>query len=124
MFLGQIGVETILEDACRLAVERFGLKMAWVGLVVEGDYNVHPTAAYGIEEGYLRSIRVTWDDSSTGRGPTGTAIRTAQAVPMNRIETDPEEGFEVVLVNAQHVKKVPGRKTDASDAEWLADRPY
>jgi transposase len=32
-----------------------------------------------------------------------------------------EEGFEVVLVNAQHVKKVPGRKTDASDAEWLAE---
>lgn len=32
-----------------------------------------------------------------------------------------EEGFEVLLVNAQHVKKVPGRKTDASDAEWLAE---
>jgi transposase len=32
-----------------------------------------------------------------------------------------EEAFEVILVNAQHVKKVPGRKTDASDAEWLAE---
>jgi transposase len=32
-----------------------------------------------------------------------------------------EEGFEVVLVNAQHVKKVPGRKTDATDAEWLTE---
>jgi transposase len=32
-----------------------------------------------------------------------------------------EGGFEVFLVNAQHVKKVPGRKTDASDAEWLAE---
>lgn len=32
-----------------------------------------------------------------------------------------EEGFEVILVNAQHVKKVPGRKTDATDAEWLAE---
>ena len=29
-------------------------------------------------------------------------------------------GREVVLVNAQHVKNVPGRKTDAQDAEWLA----
>jgi len=26
----------------------------------------------------------------------------------------------VVLVNAQHVKAVPGRKTDVRDAEWLA----
>lgn len=32
-----------------------------------------------------------------------------------------EDGFEVILVNAQHVKKVPGRKTDATDAEWLAE---
>ena len=32
-----------------------------------------------------------------------------------------EDSFDVVLVNAHHVKKVPGRKTDASDAEWLAE---
>jgi transposase len=29
--------------------------------------------------------------------------------------------FELLLVNAQHVKMVPGRKTDVGDAEWLAD---
>jgi transposase len=28
--------------------------------------------------------------------------------------------FELLLVNAHHVKNVPGRKTDASDAAWLA----
>ena len=32
-----------------------------------------------------------------------------------------EGNVEVWLVNARHVKKVPGRKTDASDAEWLAE---
>jgi transposase len=31
-----------------------------------------------------------------------------------------QAGLEVVLVNAQHVKNVPGRKTDVKDAEWLA----
>ena len=30
-----------------------------------------------------------------------------------------EDGFECVLVNARHVKQVPGRKTDVKDAEWL-----
>jgi len=30
-------------------------------------------------------------------------------------------GFDVSLVNARHLKNVPGRKTDMSDAEWLAD---
>ena len=32
-----------------------------------------------------------------------------------------EGNLEVLLVNAQHVKYVPGRKTDVKDAEWLAD---
>jgi transposase len=31
-----------------------------------------------------------------------------------------EDSLEVVLVNARHVKNVPGRKTDISDAKWLA----
>ena len=29
--------------------------------------------------------------------------------------------FTVLLVNAQHVKAVPGRKTDAKDCQWIAD---
>lgn len=32
-----------------------------------------------------------------------------------------EGNLEVWLVNAQHVKQVPGRKTDVKDAEWLAE---
>ncbi|HEX4207343.1 MAG TPA: IS110 family transposase [Ktedonobacteraceae bacterium] len=32
-----------------------------------------------------------------------------------------EDSFEIVLVNAQHMKNVPGRKTDVKDAEWIAD---
>lgn len=32
-----------------------------------------------------------------------------------------EDRFEVWLCNAHHVKNVPGRKTDMSDAAWLAD---
>lgn len=30
-----------------------------------------------------------------------------------------EDSFEVILVNARHVKHVPGRKTDVQDSEWL-----
>jgi transposase len=32
-----------------------------------------------------------------------------------------DDGFEVVLVNARDARNVPGRKTDVSDAVWLAD---
>src|SRR5437763_9607925 len=31
-----------------------------------------------------------------------------------------EGHFEIMLVNAQHLKMVPGRKTDMNDAQWLA----
>lgn len=33
---------------------------------------------------------------------------------------DEADDLELMLVNAHHVKKVPGRKTDVSDAAWLA----
>jgi len=36
----------------------------------------------------------------------------------NLLET---EELEVMVVNANHIKNVPGRKTDVQDAEWIAD---
>jgi transposase len=32
-----------------------------------------------------------------------------------------EGAFELIVANAQHIKNVPGRKTDVKDAEWIAD---
>jgi transposase len=32
-----------------------------------------------------------------------------------------EDDFTVMVINAQHIKAVPGRKTDVKDAEWIAD---
>jgi transposase len=32
-----------------------------------------------------------------------------------------EGHFELLVVNAQPIKTVPGRKTDVADAEWIAD---
>jgi transposase len=32
-----------------------------------------------------------------------------------------EDTFEILVVNAKHVKNVPGRKTDVKDSEWLAE---
>lgn len=32
-----------------------------------------------------------------------------------------EDGHAVMLVNPQHIKAVPGRKTDVRDSKWLAD---
>ncbi len=32
-----------------------------------------------------------------------------------------EESFTLVLANAQHIRNVPGRKSDRNDAAWIAD---
>src|SRR5438132_14259639 len=32
-----------------------------------------------------------------------------------------EGSFELLLINARHIKQVPGRKTDVKDCEWIAD---
>jgi transposase len=32
-----------------------------------------------------------------------------------------ENNFEVLLVNAQHIKAVPGRKTDVKDSQWIGE---
>src|SRR6202142_3284790 len=32
-----------------------------------------------------------------------------------------EGQFELLVVNPQHIKAVPGRKTDVRDCEWIAD---
>src|SRR5882672_4224687 len=32
-----------------------------------------------------------------------------------------ESQVEVMVVNAQHIKQVPGRKTDVKDAQWIAE---
>jgi len=38
-------------------------------------------------------------------------------IPLFQVLED--RGFEVYLVNARHVKNVPGRRTDVSDCQWL-----
>jgi transposase len=32
-----------------------------------------------------------------------------------------EDGFDLIVSNAHHIKNVPGRKTDVKDSEWIAD---
>src|SRR6516225_2249242 len=54
------------------------------------------------------------------RGATHVAIESTGVYckPIwNLLESGP---YELLLVNAQHIKQVPGRKTDVKDCEWIA----
>lgn len=55
--------------------------------------------------GGLRSSTLVYRRACTGRRPVYAVLET---------------GFRLLLVNARHVKHVPGRTTDIRDCEWIA----
>jgi transposase len=54
------------------------------------------------------------------QGVTHLAMESS-GVYWKPVHTLLEEDFTVGLVNPQHIKAVPGRKTDVRDSEWLAE---
>jgi PAS domain S-box-containing protein len=78
----------LLEETCRIIVERGGFRLAWVGEVDFQTRAVIPAAQYGFEEGYLEAADIRLDDSPRGSGPVGRALRTAQLAVCHDTETD------------------------------------
>lgn len=58
-------------------------------------------------------------DWMTSEGVTHVAMEST-GVYWKPIWNILEGGFTVLLVNARHIKQVPGRKTDMKDCEWIA----
>jgi PAS domain S-box-containing protein len=81
--------ETFLSEATKVIVHSGGYRLAWVGFVHENEEKrVRPVAQAGFEEGYLETVKITWDDSLLGKGPTGTAIRTGMPSICKSLLTD------------------------------------
>ncbi len=78
------------QQICDLIVEEGGYRLCWVGRA-ENDKakSVLPLAQAGFEQDYLSTVKITWEDSERGRGPTGTSIRTRQTVCVRNIAADP-----------------------------------
>lgn len=80
----------LLNEICRIIVKVGGYRLAWVGFAENDEKkSVRPVAQAGYEEGYLETVKITWDDSELGRGPAGMAIRTGKPSICNNILTDP-----------------------------------
>lgn len=80
----------LLRQVCQIAVDS-GYLLAWVGYAEDDEKRtVRPVAQFGYEDGYLEILDITWADTERGRGPTGTAIRTAKPAICNNIQTDPQ----------------------------------
>ena len=82
--------QQLLSAICKVITEEGGYRMAWVGYVDDsGDGPVRPIAWQGFEDGYLEKKLVTRDDTATGHGPSGEALRTRRPVVVRNILLDP-----------------------------------
>jgi PAS domain S-box-containing protein/putative nucleotidyltransferase with HDIG domain len=79
----------LIKDVCDAIVSVGGYRMAWVGMMaLDGSCRVLPVAASGHDDGYLDTVCVTWDDSPTGHGPGGRAIRESRPIVTRDTEAD------------------------------------
>jgi transposase len=92
------------------------LVVAAIVIDKEGKETYWETRSFGTMTGELLSL----SDWLKGWGVTHLAMESTEEYwkPIYNIL---ENNFEMLLVNAQHLKAVPGGKTDVKDAEWIAD---
>ena len=79
-----------MQQVCQILVDVGGYRLAWIGLAEQDEgRSVRPVAAAGQDVSYIHETTNTWDDSPTGRGPTGQAIQTGKPALSCNIQTDP-----------------------------------
>jgi transposase len=108
-------MQTLVERGCGLDVHQATVVACL--LMVRKDGKVQKQIrSFGTATRELLSLR-TWllseGCSHVAMESTGVYWKPVYAIL--------EGPFQIVVANAQHVKKVPGRKTDVKDAEWIAD---
>lgn len=80
----------LMRDMCHVITAFGDYELAWIGLKQEDDYKtVNPVAISGNGHGYVHGLSLHWDDSPSGSGPVGMAIRTGQVQVVQNIQTHP-----------------------------------
>lgn len=107
-------MDVILDRVCGLDVHRDTVK-ACVRVPGEGRERKATIATFGTKTKDLLALRdwlEQWQVTHVAMESTGEYWKPVYWVL--------EEEFQVLLVNAAHIKNVPGRKTDAKDGSWIA----
>lgn len=86
-------------------------------VAVPPDRDATPIRSFATFTGDLHRLA----DWLTACRVTSVAIEATGVYWIPVFEILETRGFTVLLVNARHVKNVPGRKSDVSDCEWLRD---
>jgi diguanylate cyclase (GGDEF)-like protein/PAS domain S-box-containing protein len=78
----------LFREACRIAVQQGGFRMAWIGLVERGAARATPLVWEGFDHGYLAAVNSAMAGENDV-GAVGTAIREKTMIVANDIEADP-----------------------------------
>ncbi|MHA1800105.1 MAG: PAS domain S-box protein [Candidatus Heimdallarchaeaceae archaeon] len=79
-----------LNEICRILTTTGEYLLAWIGLAENEETKiVRPIAQVGFDKGYLDTVKITWDNTVYGQGPTGTAIRTGKIIINRETATEP-----------------------------------
>jgi PAS domain S-box-containing protein len=81
--------QELFDAACRIAVEKGGFRMAWIGIVDPLTQRVRPVAHAGVVGDYLERLDIVLNDSKPGPGPTAAALLAGEHVVVYSIEDDP-----------------------------------
>lgn len=82
--------EKIYTEACRIAVEEGKFIMAWIGLPDPQTGFIKAHCWAGHEDNYFKVIQqISVQNTSQGRGPTGTAYRERRTVVASDFKSDP-----------------------------------
>ncbi len=79
----------LFREACRIAVQQGGFRMAWIGSVDRGALRATPLVWEGFNQGYLAEVGLTLEGRAEDPGSVGKAIRYKKMVVANDIQTDP-----------------------------------
>lgn len=87
MVIRAVDENALLAEACRLAVEVGGYRMAWIGYAInDSAKTVMPMAHAGEEQGYLSESNISWAvEHPGGNGPVGRCIDTGNPIYLDDI---------------------------------------
>jgi transposase len=107
-------MEILLRRCCGLDVHKKTV-MAGVRIIDESGQLHEEVVEFGTTTRELLRLA----DFLAERGVTDVAMESTGVYwkPLWHILS---ESFQLMLVNAQHIKNVPGRKTDVKDCQWIA----
>ncbi|WP_202614552.1 receiver/sensor box histidine kinase [Halostella litorea] len=81
--------EALEQAVCERLAESEPYDGVWIGRYHEAEEVVRPTAWAGLPDDYVQSIVVTVDESETGGGAGGKAIRTGEIQTVPNVYADP-----------------------------------